>query len=86
MRQFFKTELNNWKIPEIIWLCSSVFIIISLSIYWNDSIIGIIAAVSGVVYVILTGKGRPSGYIFGVVNFYCMPIFPWAQDITGKLC
>lgn len=68
MRQFFKTELNNWKIPEIIWLCSSVFIIISLSIYWNDSIIGIIAAVSGVVYVILTGKGKPSGYIFGVVN------------------
>lgn len=68
MRQFFKTKLNNWKISEIIWLFSSVLIIVSLSIYWEDSLIGIIAAVSGVSYVILTGKGRPSGYIFGVIN------------------
>lgn len=46
----------------------SVLTIFGLSVYWKDSSAGIIAAISGVIYVILTGKGKPSGYIFGVVN------------------
>lgn len=68
MRRFLKTELSGWKISEIIWVFMSVIIIISLSLYWNDGAVGIISAVSGILYVILTGKGRASGYIFGFVN------------------
>jgi len=42
--------------------------ILSLSIYLNESLIGIIMAISGVICVVLTGKGKLSSYVFGMVN------------------
>lgn len=74
-----KNELLAWKKWEIIWLCSALTAIISLSFYWQDSIIGIISASSGVLCVVLTGKGKISAYFFGVINtvLYAYIAFGW---------
>lgn len=61
-------EIKGWKIWEMLWLFLSVSVILCLSIFWGDNLIGITAAVSGISYVVLTGKGKPSAYIFGAVN------------------
>lgn len=68
MKKFIKNELANWKGWEVAWLFTATVVILGLSIYWQDNIIGILAALTGVWCVILTGKGKISSYIFGTVN------------------
>ena len=43
-------------------------IITALSIHWGDDVLGITMALTGVICVILTGKGKMSCYLFGLVN------------------
>ncbi len=68
MKDFIKKELSGWKKIEVIWLTLAVAVTVGLSIYWKDNIIGILAATTGVMCVVLTGKGKMSSYIFGMVN------------------
>ncbi|ABN53976.1 MAG TPA: nicotinamide riboside transporter PnuC [Hungateiclostridium thermocellum] len=65
---FIKDELSGWKLWEILWITTATMTILSLSIYLNESLIGIIMAISGVICVVLTGKGKLSSYVFGMVN------------------
>ena len=51
-----------------IWLAFSTLVILVLSVLGHDSVIGTISAVTGVCYTILTGKGKASAYIFGIIN------------------
>lgn len=78
--KFVKGEITGWKPLELAWLAVATAIILGLSIYWQDNIISIIAALTGVWCVILTGKGKRSSFIFGVVNviFYAITAF-WAK-------
>lgn len=68
LKQFCKQEIRGWAKNEAIWLCLATLTILSLSLYWKDSAVGIIAAITGVICVVLTGKGKLSSYIFGMVN------------------
>lgn len=81
---FIKTELSGWKIWEIIWLLSAVFVIVALSIYWNDTPMGIISSAAGVMCVILTGKGKLSAYIFGLVNSVLYAIIAYKSTYYGE--
>lgn len=68
MKNFIKNELKNWKAVEVLWIVTASAIILSLSIYWKENIIGIVSSISGILCVILTGKGKLSSYIFGMIN------------------
>lgn len=65
---FLRDELSGWKPWEVLWIIISTVTILSLSIYLNESLIGIIMAITGVICVVLTGKGKLSSYVFGMVN------------------
>ncbi|GKX28845.1 nicotinamide mononucleotide transporter [Vallitalea longa] len=67
-KKFLKYELTGWKTWEIVWMVFAISVIISLSLHWGDNVRGIIAAVTGVMCVILTGKGKMSCFMFGLVN------------------
>ena len=43
-------------------------VITALSVHWGDDALGITMALTGVLCVILTGKGKMSCYLFGLVN------------------
>lgn len=68
IKSFIKNETYGWKRIEVFWLVFAVVIITGLSIYWGDSLMGIISATTGVTCVICTAKGKLSAYIFGTVN------------------
>ena len=68
MKTILKHELTNWKLWEISWLIFCILSITFLSLYWNDTLIGIISAVSGITYVVCIGKGNISAYFFGMIN------------------
>ena len=68
LQNFVKNELSGWKKWEVLWLLSACVIITGLSIFWHDSLMGIISATTGVACVICTGKGKLSAYVFGLIN------------------
>ena len=85
IKQFIKNELTGWQRWEIVWLSISVSVIIGLSIYWGDNLRGIIAAVTGVLYVLITGKGKLSGYLFGLVNALLYGIIALEAKYYGEV-
>lgn len=68
MNDFIKSEISGWKRWEIIWLIICTIVITGLSMYWGDNWFGITSALTGVWCVILTGKGKRSCYIVGLIN------------------
>lgn len=74
---YLKSELYGWKPLEVTWLAVATLIILTLSIYWKDNLVGVISALTGVWCVILTGKGKRSSFIWGTINvvFYAITAF-----------
>lgn len=67
-----------------IWLVSAVAIILGLSIYWQDTPIGIISAITGVVCVILTAKGKVSCFVWGIVNCAAYAYIGFSNKYYGE--
>lgn len=68
LKSYVKSELMGWKPLDIAWLCIATAVILGLSIYWKDNWISLIAGLTGVWCVILTGKGKRSSFLIGLVN------------------
>ena len=84
MRELFKNEISGWKKAELLWLVFVCAAITALSAYWGDSLVGIISAVTGVLYVMLTGKGKLSAYIFGTVNCVLYSMISYKAQLFGE--
>ncbi len=84
LKSFLKNELTGWKKSEIIWLFLSCAIITCLSLYWGDTLMGIISSVTGIAYSVCTGKGKLSGYLFGIVNSSLYAIISYNAGFYGE--
>ncbi|MBQ4284525.1 MAG: nicotinamide mononucleotide transporter [Lachnospira sp.] len=85
LKCFIKDELTGWKNWEKIWLILNVAIIAILSLVLGDDIRGIVAAVTGVMYVVLTGKGKISGYLFGLINGILYAMISYEAQYYGEV-
>lgn len=85
IKQFIKSEVSGWKTWEVIWLVAGCGIITALSLYWHDTAMGIISAVTGVASVIFTGKGKLSAYLFGTVNVVLYAIISYKAKYYGEV-
>ncbi len=84
MKKFIKNELSGWKKIEVFWLLLACVVIAGLSIYWGDTLMGIISATTGVACVVCTGKGKLSAYIFGLVNCVLYAIISYQAKLYGE--
>ena len=84
MKKILENELSGWKKLEITWLLSACIIIAGLSIYWGDTIMGIISATTGVACVVCTGKGKLSAYFFGLINCVLYAIISYNAKLYGE--
>lgn len=85
IKKFIKDELAGWKFWEAAWLLIACAVIMALSIYWKDTVMGIISAVTGVACVVCTGKGKLSAYIFGTVNVVLYAIISYQAKYYGEV-
>lgn len=85
IRRFIKDEVTGWQRWEVIWLLTACVIIAGLSVYWHDSVMGIISATTGVACVVCTGKGKLSAYIFGTVNVVLYAIISYQARYYGEV-
>jgi len=71
--------LKNWSMFEKVWLCVSVVLLTVASYIWQSPWYGYVAAISGMICVVLAAKGSISNYWFGIVNcvFYAYTASTW---------
>ena len=84
LRKLIKNELTGWKRIEVFWLILTCATITGLSIYWGDSLMGVISSLSGVACVVCTGKGKLSAYLFGLVNCVLYAIISYQATLYGE--
>lgn len=77
---FLIAQFKGWRRREVVWLLFCVLSIAGLSLYWRDSPIAIVAAVTGMMYTILAGKGKSACFLFGLVN---TPIYAYLSFRQG---
>lgn len=84
MKGFMKQN-NTWKTWEICWIVFATLTILSTSLYWKDNLVGIIAALTGIWCVILTGKGKISSFYFGTINTILYAVVAWKARYWGEV-
>lgn len=80
-----KNEISGWKQGEIIWLVLALTTIIGLSLYWGETLLGVVSAASGIMCVVCTGKGKLSAYIFGAVNTLLYASIAFSSKYYGEV-
>lgn len=83
--KFFKNEFCGWRKWGIFWILFANFVILAVSVYLNDTAVGIIASMTGVTCVILTGMGKISNYIFGTINVLLYAYVAWNAKYYGDV-
>lgn len=85
MKSKLKNELHSWTKFEIFWLLFSTLVTVILSIYWKDNLMGIATALTGIWCVILTGKGKRSSFLIGLVNVVLYAIVAYKAKYYGEV-
>lgn len=85
VKQLIRNELSGWKFWEVGWLITACLVIMGLSMYWQDTVIGIISATTGVACVVCTGKGKLSAYAFGLINVILYAYISYQAKYYGEV-
>ncbi len=68
MKKFLMSQIQGWRWQEALWLLFCLLSIISLSLWWGDPPVSIVAAATGMLYTVFAGKGKPICFLFGFIN------------------
>ncbi|MBR4749004.1 MAG: nicotinamide mononucleotide transporter [Abditibacteriota bacterium] len=85
MRELLRSEITGWKWWEVLWLAVGVSAVTAASLLFHSPGLRIFQAVCGVVSVILMGKGKPLGFVFGAVNALLYSWVSWQVPYYGEV-
>lgn len=66
--QVIRNEFMGWRTWEKTWLILATLSVLILSLLSNNNLLSLVTAVTGVVSLICSGKGKLAGFIFGAIN------------------
>ncbi|WP_078554417.1 nicotinamide riboside transporter PnuC [Bacillus alkalicellulosilyticus] len=76
--------LKDWTRFEKGWLLIFTLINIYLFFVWSDSLLGLIASISGMFCVVLVAKGKISNYYFGIVQTATYAYIAYGYGLYGE--
>ncbi|MRH43339.1 nicotinamide riboside transporter PnuC [Aquibacillus halophilus] len=76
--------LRDWTRFEKLWLLVFTLINIYLFFAWSDSLVGLIASISGMLCVVLVAKGKISNYYFGIVQTVTYAYIAYGYGLYGE--
>lgn len=86
LAQQFKHEfLSGWKPFEVVWLFLFIVAQVGVYIYYPDSILGMIAGISGIICNVFISKGKISNYFFGLIFAYSYFYVAWGANYLGEM-
>lgn len=77
--------LKDWSLFEKMWLSIFTFVTIYLYFSWEDTILGLIASLTGMLCVVLVAKGKISNYYPGTVNVILYAYIAYEQKYYGEV-
>ena len=76
--------LSHWRFAELVWLGFATLSVLLVSLSLGDSTLGILSALSGIICVVLTAKGKLAAYYFGIINCVLYSIIAYNQTLYGE--
>lgn len=76
---------KDWNLFEKIWLLTFTLVNLYLFFIWQDTLIGLVASLSGMLTVVLVAKGKISNYYFGIVNVVAYALVAWQSKFYGEV-
>ncbi|MEE4196925.1 MAG: nicotinamide riboside transporter PnuC [Bacteroidales bacterium] len=76
---------DDWDLFEKIWLSFFTLLILTLSIYWEDDLVGVVASLAGIWSVVLVAKGKIINYYFGIINVLAYAFVAYNQKYYGEV-
>ena len=83
--KIFRDLCTNWSHAEIAWLIICPAAILGISLHLGGNFISTVAAVTGVLYTLLAGKGKLFCYPVGIINVICYSIASWQNRLYGEV-
>lgn len=85
IRRWIAGECSGWRYPEVLWFAFCTVSTIVTAFVLNDNAFGITAAVTGIFYTLLAGKGKVSCYLFGMVNSLLYGWISYEEKLYGEV-
>lgn len=82
--EIIKKEFENWGKTERIIFPAVIFLIVFISVLMKGGALSVFAAVCGVSYTILAGKGKISCYVIGMAGSVCYAYLSFKSAIYGN--
>lgn len=80
-----KKDFTGWKKWQIVWMILANAVILGVSVLQGDTVLGIMASITGVICVILCGMGKVSNYLFGTINVVLYALVAWRAKYYGDV-
>ena len=80
-----KKFLSDWNLFEKIWLLTFTLVNLYLFFIWQDSWIGLIASLTGMLCVVLTAKAKISSFYFGLINILAYSYVAYQSRYFGDV-
>ena len=85
VRKWITGEFSGWKTGEVLWFLFCISATVATALIKRDTLIGIAAAVTGICYTLLAGKGKLSCYLFGIVNSLLYGWISYKAKLYGEV-
>ncbi len=82
---YIKKYFGDWSLFEKSWLLLFTVINIYLFFAWQDTPVGLIASLTGMMCVVLVAKGKISNYYFGIVNVILYAFIAYQSRYYGEV-
>lgn len=76
--------LKQWTLFEKLWLVISVAVITTLGFLWDDTLIGLVSSISGILCVVLVAKGKISNFYFGIIQASTYGYIAYGYGLYGE--
>ncbi|WP_313800132.1 nicotinamide riboside transporter PnuC [Cytobacillus sp.] len=77
--------MKDWTTFEKLWLIIFTLTNIYLFFAWDDTILGLITSISGMLCVVLVAKGKVSNYYFGIIQTGTYAYIAYSYGLYGEV-
>jgi len=85
MREIVGDFRDEWTLFEKLWLITFTVVNLYLYVAWDDTIVGLIASLTGMLTVVLVAKGKISNYYFGIINVTLYGYIAFQSQYYGEV-
>ncbi len=84
MNERLKGYLAQWSVFEKVWITLFTGITVYLYFAFEDTLLGLVSSISGMLCVVLVAKGKVSNYLFGIVQTATYGVIAYGYGLYGE--